>query len=250
MDRNYELEYHKLETTNYWWFECRRHTINTLLQQTDKNAKILEIGCSGGSLNIFLNRNGFKNLYGIDISEKAIELCKNKGIKNVFAIDAKKTNFNNDEFDIIIASDVLEHIYDDSAALVEWNRILRTNGKLLLFVPAFRFLWSDHDKRNKHYRRYHKSELQAILKKNGFSIERISYWNFTLFLPIFGLRIIQKFGIPIKLYLKPTDLEPDSFINKMLTHVLTLENYFISRQWNLPIGITLFYVCTKNHKEL
>ena len=60
MDPSYELKYHKFEN-NYFWFKARRDIIFKLLQTTDRNDKILDLGCSSGELIEFLNTKYFNN---------------------------------------------------------------------------------------------------------------------------------------------------------------------------------------------
>lgn len=244
MDASYELKYHKLEEKN-WWFISRRDMILQLMKKINinKNAKILEMGCSGGPLIQFLTQNGFQNIIGIDISKSAIELCKNRGIKHVEVMDGAKTRFKDNEFDLVIASDILEHIKNDSAALSEWHRILKPNGKLIVFVPAFNFLWSNHDEINHHYRRYSKTQLKKGIEKANFRLDDISYWNFSLFFPSSILRIFQHLQSDSnekrdQLY------ELNHLVNKILIDLLKVENWFL-KFFNFPLGVSVFAVCRK-----
>lgn len=239
MDKSYEIKYHKLEEKN-WWFKARRNTILHLIQKigVNKNAKILDIGCSGGLLIKFLAHKGFLNIYGIDISENAIDLCKERGIKNVKVMDGTKLLFNDNEFDLVIASDVLEHIEEDSAALLEWYRVLKPNGKLIVMVPAFDFLWSSHDKINHHYRRYPKLDLKKKVKKANFKIMRISCWNFFLFFPTVVVRLLQRFYNK-KNELKDQLYQVNPLINKILANLLKVEDWFLNFL-NFPLGVSIF----------
>ena len=245
MDKSYELKYHRLEETQ-WWFVSRRDILLKLIEQSNfgKDARILEIGCSGGPLLKILKEAGYTHAYGIDISEKAIDLCKRREIDNAMLMDGTKTRFGDNEFDIVISSDVLEHIEDEASALSEWHRILKPDGKLIVFVPAFNFLWSGHDEVNLHYRRYSKSQLTERSGKAGFEIDKNSYWNFTLFFPAALIRLSQrlfrrKTGKPKgQLY----DLNP--VVNKCLVVLLRCENWFLNF-FNFPVGVSVFVVCRK-----
>ncbi len=239
MKKSYELKYHILEDT-HWWFRGRRDIIFRLIEKADKNSKILEVGCSGGPLLKYLIDKGFNNVYGIDISKKAIVYCKKRRLNNVFAIDGTKTKFKDNYFDIIISSDLLEHIKNDYKALSEWNRILKQGGKLIIFVPAFSFLWSKHDEANYHHKRYSKLELIKLIKNANFQIEKSSYWNFILFFLSSILKIIQR----IKNKKSDHLFEVNPILNNILILILKLENQII-KKFNLPFGISVFVIVKK-----
>ncbi len=244
MDVNYELKYHKLEEKN-WWFISRRSLITQLIKKNGihKSDKILEVGCAGGPLIKILAAEGYSNITGIDLSENAIELCKKRGIENAMVMDAAKTLFKDNEFDLLIASDILEHIEDDHSALAEWKRILKPNGILIVFVPAFSFLWSNHDVINHHFRRYSKGMLKGDIEKANLTINTLSFWNFSLFLPVCLLRLIQnkqKNTVVTNDHL----YELNPFINKMLIYLLKVEN-FLLRFIRFPFGVSVFAVCKK-----
>jgi SAM-dependent methyltransferase len=190
----------------------------------------------------FLEKEGFKQSHGLDISRRAVEVCKNRGLDRVYQMDGTRTGFEDNFFDVIIASDVLEHIEDDSAAIREWGRILKKGGKMMIFVPAFNFLWSDHDEVLYHYRRYEKSRLNYLFKKNNLKTVRSSYWNFTLFAPISLFRLLRK----SKKKNKPEDQlnYPGNFINNSLLNLFKVENALL-KKINLPVGVSLFFCVTK-----
>jgi len=246
VDKQYELKYHKLEK-DYWWFRARRDMIFKLLRhmKVHHNCKILDLGCASGHLITFLEKKGFKNISGIDISKEAIKKCREKGMKDTFIRDCADTKFKNRAFDVLIASDVLEHIETDSIALSEWNRILKKNGILIVFVPAFNFLWSKHDEVNYHYRRYSRKKLLDDLKKSNFTIVRASYWNFSLFIPISFLRILQFFTSKISGGKEDQLFQLPHIINKVLLYLLKLENTLLEKSLTYPYGLSVLAVGKK-----
>ena len=245
MNKHYEFKYHRLEDT-HWFFIARRAMIFGLIKQLNikQNSKILDIGCSSGSLMQLLARKDFKNVYGIDKSINAVNLCKKRGFKNVNVMDAAKTKFNNDEFDVIITSDILEHIKNDNSALKEWNRILKHGGKLIIFVPAFDLLWSKHDEINHHYRRYSKSELMCCLKKSNFKMIRCSYWNFSLFFPMIIFKYFRYIFLRNENQKSGNLYELNPFANKALLSLLGFEN-LVLKYLNFPFGVSIFTLAVK-----
>lgn len=243
MDKSLESKCHSLEE-NYWWFIARRDMVIRLFNGLDKNSKILEVGCSGGGLIQSLNKKGFEDVHGIDISKEAIDLCKTKRISNVSVMDGAKLEFPDKMFDVVITSDVLEHIKDGDVALSEWNRVLKPGGKLILFVPAFKFLWCSIDDINYHYRRYSKPALLSALKRFNFRVDRSSYWNFSLFFPVSLVRISEHLFPKNKGPFKDELHSVSPIFNKFLIRLMMFENSLLS--WmNFPVGISIFAVSTK-----
>ncbi len=248
MQEQYENQYHQTES-RHWWFVGRRQIVYDLTTraQADRQCRILEIGCSSGRLMLQLRQHGYQNVAGIDISEKAVKLCQDSGLAAT-TMDAQRLDFPDNSFDVITASDVLEHLEDEKRALQEWRRVLKPGGVLLVFVPAFMFLWSKHDVANKHFRRYRLHELRKALAENGFAIERSSYWNFSLFLPIAAVRTVKRLFDR-----KPSSEDggtgdlfvPQSTVNAALLAMLRSENWFFSRGVNWPFGVSAMAIARR-----
>ena len=77
--------------------------------------------------------------------------------------------------------DVIEHLDDDGLALKEAAHVLVPGGVVIVTVPAFMSLWSEHDVLNEHRRRYRRAELGSRLEQAGLRIERLTYFNSRLF---------------------------------------------------------------------
>ncbi|MGC4040937.1 MAG: class I SAM-dependent methyltransferase [Flavobacterium sp.] len=243
MEKDFEKKYHDVET-DHWWFKSRRKYLLDLLKDAPKDSKVLDIGCSSGVFLKELEALGFKieNLYGIDISDIAIENCKANGIQSSFVMDAQNITID-EHFDIIIASDCLEHLEDDKKALKNWNSLLKIGGKMYVFVPAFMSLWSYHDTINMHYRRYLKGELKSKLEGEHLTIEKASYWNFFLFLPVYAFRRISSF------FNKEKKGEGDisignTFVNSALLQLIIIENKLL-KVFNFPFGVSTFCIAKR-----
>jgi SAM-dependent methyltransferase len=174
---------------------------------------------------------------GIDISAQAIERCRGQGLLDVHVMDAQAPAFPDSTFDVILASDVLEHLDDERAAVRAWFRILRPGGLLVALVPAFMLLWSPHDEANQHRKRYRLGELRDCLEECGFKVERTSYWNFLLFLPAVAVRFLQRL-LPRFGEAHP-DLElPPRPANQLLRAVLLAENRLLDIGLSWPWGLS------------
>ena len=127
-------------------------------------------------------RRGFLNVNGVDTSIDCIESVLAKGIN--CELLTKDTPFFDEQYDLILCLDVLEHLEKDSSYLEIFKNALLEKGKILITVPAHPFLWSPHDVFNHHYRRYTRKSLMSLIKDSGLHLESIRYWNSLLF-PIF-----------------------------------------------------------------
>jgi trans-aconitate methyltransferase len=181
-----------------------------------------------------------ENLFGIDVSEKAIANAKTNGLKNVFVMDAQEITLDK-KFDVIIASDCLEHLAKDEKALQNWYNLLAKTGQIMVFVPAFMSLWSQHDEVNLHYRRYTLSQLKSKMQAAGFSITKASYWNFLLLVPVYIARKLTRYSKKKK---TTGDLEGIPTANGILYNIIRLENSLL-RNVSLPIGISTFCIARK-----
>lgn len=239
MDIAYERAYHEFELTN-WWVKARRQISLRYLKKFNTKC-VLDVGCAAGTMMLTLLEQGFPKVYGIDISEKAVEECRKKKLK-VFKESAEKTHFKDNFFDALIASDVLEHTSSDSATLQEWRRILKPGGHVLLFVPAFMHLWSSSDEINHHRKRYKLSDIFKTAKENGFVVKKASYWNFSLYFP---LLIVSRFRNLFKV--RSENLKAvNPVLNGFLYALMSTENWLIAKGVKLPFGVSCFAILEKS----
>jgi SAM-dependent methyltransferase len=244
------LEYDKmyrLEESN-WWYAGRRDIVLKIADRIKQSGsfpenpmRILDAGCGTGLNLKYLQTLG--ESVGLDISEDALGFSRARGLRSLICASADKLPLMSKAFDLVLALDVIEHIEDDDSVIREFNRVLRPGGWLIVTVPAFMSLWSEHDVAVHHKRRYALHELIFILKSGGFRIEWASHWNFVLFLPVFGMRLLKRHSRSKSK--KQTDLiELPYLINRLLLGLLKLENSIIFKS-NFPFGVSLICVCKK-----
>ncbi len=155
-------------------------------------------------------------------------------------------------FDRIFLLDVLEHVEQESTLLQQLKTFLKQDGQLVITVPAFQFLFSDHDIFLRHFRRYRKPELQKVLTENGFTVERIHYFYFSLFLgrglertlaQIFPKKEKKQEGIGGWAF---AETHP---ITRVLRIILNCDFFFCKTLSHLGItlpGLSVFAICKKN----
>ena len=236
----YEKLYH-LET-HLWWFESRRSIIMYLIRniiKPQRKLKILDIGCGTGSEIDFFTE--FGEITGIDSSKEAINLCLKRGLeKKVIEANAEKLSFPDEIFDLILCLDVLEHIQYPEFAIAEISRLLKKEGFVVLTVPAFAWLWSEHDKVSGHFKRYNIKELKSILQLKNFKLIKMSYFNTFLFPAIVLLRKFKNF-----IGSKDNDFAiPIKPINWFLKCVFDSEKFFL-KYLDFPFGISIITIIQK-----
>ncbi len=235
MDKAYEKGYHYFED-HHPWFINRRRCVVSLLKNLSRSSRVLDIGCAGGEMILELHAAGFDNCIGIDTSPDAITTCNLKGLHGAYQMDGSSPDLPRESFDIIIASDVLEHISDDIRALTQWHRLLAPGGTLICFVPAFPFLWSEFDKLNHHFRRYKRNELISRCTQAGFRIARASYWNCLLLLPVLLNHLCSRS------HNRLVNVSPA--LSGIVNAVFKIENTLL-RITPFPFGLSIFVVAKK-----
>lgn len=146
-----------------WYFKARESYFCQLLEGLQ--GRVLDVGCGSGMVGRILQKH---EVWGIDTDPQAlVKAGKHMLVKQCSADDLL---FPPEYFDAVTCFDVLEHLKDEEAALHEFRRVLKPQGKLFITVPLEQKLWSEHDKACGHFRRYELPELIKKLNENGFTV--------------------------------------------------------------------------------
>lgn len=245
---NYQVE------SNYFWFLSRNaivfETFEKLCNSNNEltNQNVLDIGCGTGGFSKILQINGY-NVYGLDTEPLALDYCRKRGLKNLYNCyiheinDKIKENENGQlvEFKTAFALDVIEHIEDDNKAVNDIYDLLPKGGYLVATVPAYQWLWSQHDITHMHYRRYNLGNFTNLLKSNNFHINYSSYFNTLLFPAVVTKRYLDK--LTNKVNHDPVDKVSDS-MNKLLKSIFDKEKSLIPNI-KLPFGLSIIVVAQK-----
>lgn len=227
---------------DHWWFVGRRRLFSSVIGSLglDREADILDIGTSTGTNLRMLRDLDFRRVTGLDSSEVAVKFCSEKGLGAVELGDACNLPFEPDRFELVLATDVIEHV-DDVAALREIARVLAPGGYALISVPTFMALWGLQDDVAHHKRRYLKGEVVEKVRQAGLRVQTAYYFNFVLFVPIWiARRIIRVMGIK----LNSENQVNSPLINSILTAVFAADIRLAPRL-KMPFGVSALVVARK-----
>ena len=222
----------------HWWFQARKKIIEQIISDINlkKKINILDFGAGSGVNLDMLRKHGLVDIHEQNKYARNAIKKKQIKIKNLYSTLKIKKNF----YDLILMADVIEHVKQPKQLLKNLKKFLKEDGRILVTVPAYQFLFSKKDKVLGHYRRYDKKRLKKELK--GFKIENISYFNTFLCAPIVIMTLLNK--ILKRDYIKKVETTPNFILNKLCYFIFTAEKYFI-KYFNLPFGISI-YVLAKN----
>lgn len=241
----YEAEAH-IEKS-HWWFTGRRELfseeISKLNLSVDSN--ILDVGTSTGTNLRMLRELNYTKYVGLDFSHDAIRFCREKGLGEVVKGDIKKLPFPDEVFDLVLATDIIEHIDDDAKAVSEISRVLKTDGHALITVPAFMALWGLQDDVSHHQRRYRLHQLLALISKSGLKTKKSHYFNFLLFAPIWVARKIIRM---CNLKLKSENQLNSPLINWILKKVFAVD-IKLAKTLKPPFGVSILALAKKENTD-
>ena len=232
----------RLEEENFW-FQGRNQLIQWALGSYFPNAEsFFEVGCGTGFVLVGIRKNFAMHVSGSEIFSDGLAFAQSR-LRDVtlYQMDVRRIPFQ-DEFDVIGAFDVLEHIAEDELALAQIFNATRAGGGIILTVPQHRFLWSASDDYAMHQRRYRRSELRQKVEEAGFQIERITSF-ISLLLP---LMICSRMQGKCERDLQPwREFEISPRVNQTLYTISKLERAMIQRGVSFPAGGSLLLVGRK-----
>jgi SAM-dependent methyltransferase len=178
---------------------------------------------------------------GVDPSPDAVRFCHKRGLDSVQRAGLESLPFENGSFDLIAATDVIEHIAAEHEALSELRRVAAPNGALLLTVPAYMWMWSQEDENLHHKRRYTRPRLRQAVERAGWDPRIATYFNSLLLPPIILARRLPWRADGEKAELERTPPALDG----PLSVPMRLEALLIRAGLSLPAGVSVGIVCRK-----
>ena len=155
--------------------------------------------------------------------------------------DLQQLPFVANQFSLIVALDSFDQrAVNLQQAVNESWRLLQADGLLLLRVSAHPWLESEHDVAFNTGRRYNRQVLIDALTAGGFQIERVTYANSLLALPVIAQRLLQRWRLlPFE-----SNHEISPVVNRQVARLLRWEANLLHLT-NLPFGISLYVLARK-----
>jgi SAM-dependent methyltransferase len=224
----------------HWWYRARRRILAELIRREvhpAADARILEIGCGTGHNLAMLS--GFGHVDGLELDDEAAALSEKRLGRVIIRSPLPELDGVSNDYDLIGAFDVIEHIDDDHAALAAIATRLKPAGKFIMTVPAHPWMWTAHDVANHHKRRYSKRALRALVEGSPLRLDKIGYFNSLLF----PLAIVERAASKLRGKDDGNVSLPPRPLNNLFEAVFASERYLVGRL-PLPPGLSLFAVAS------
>lgn len=226
-----------------FWFRSRNRLLRWAMQRYFPKAQnFLEIGCGTGFVLSGL-KEAFPDLVlsGSEVFSEGLGFAATRlpGV-DLFQMDARHIPFR-EEFDVVGAFDVLEHIKDDEAVLSEMYQATRKGGGILITVPQHRFLWSPVDEFARHVRRYEMRELREKIERAGFTMTRVTSFV-SLLLPML---VVSRYSQRNKEVDPAAEYNISPVLNTTLEKVLDVERTAIRAGLSFPAGGSILLAARK-----
>ena len=207
--------------------------------------RFLEIGCGTGTFLRSLSSEDNLNLVGSEIYVRGLRSARMHSSKNIefIQLDATRMPFTN-EFDVIGAFDVIEHIEDDISVIRGIQRSLKSEGYLILTVPQYQFLWGNLDEFVHHKRRYDRKDLVEKVESAGLQVEYVSSFVFSLFPLMLISRYLER-SREVSTSNFNQQVRFNRFTNWVFGLFMRLDEIMIRLRFSLPWGGSLILVAKK-----
>lgn len=146
-----------------------------------RGLKILDVGCGVGTMSLYFAAQGAQ-VTGVDISPRAIEIAqaaaKDIGLRNVTFLNGEVEK-GRGSYDVVLCSEIVEHVPDESGFLRLIHSNLRKGGTLILTTPSSENVlyrlgyYKSFDAEVGHLRRYTPTTLRHVMEEAGFTVKTL-----------------------------------------------------------------------------
>lgn len=178
---------YEMQEKHFWYGGRHRflmHALDCYLPQSSDHPAVIDLGGGVGGWARHLDQarpGGFSELALADSSEIALQMASKVLSPKItkYQIDLMNLGWE-DRWDAAFLLDVIEHLLDDTDAVLEAAKALKPGGFLFITTPAFQKFWSYHDDLAQHKRRYLRRDFQALAEHTGLKLIDARYFMFFL----------------------------------------------------------------------
>ena len=224
--------------TSSWWYETRNQVIWHVMRRYPISGALWDIGSGLGEVSSYLTSVGAECV-AVEPNRLGAQVSSEKGVLSIQG-DLHALELPVSSIEAVGLFDVLEHLDNADKVLSEIYRVLGSEGKLFLTVPATKWLWSASDDLAGHHLRYTRKKIRQQLKNAGFEVLSIRYFFFSLVLPILILRAVP-YRLGVRSLIDDTKLvqKKSGWMSRLITKVE------VALCGKIPIGTSLVIVATK-----
>lgn len=244
------IEYEKLfeYETSYWWYRGLRAILVDTIRRLPlgPSTRLLDAGCGTGKNLEALAKDVTCHLFGLELSLQAASYWRRNGLSRGCLASVNALPFKGASFDVVMTVDVLccSEVEEVKAVNELW-RLVRKGGYLIVIVPAYQWLLSEHDRAVHSVRRYTRQRLLALLEREPARIVRTTYL-FPLFFPLIaGYRFLKKWTGSDGAGSPRSDLRRLPVFLNALFSVISLAEGRLLRTIDFPFGSSVLLVIEK-----
>jgi SAM-dependent methyltransferase len=232
--------------TQHWFYVGKREIVRHWIQQFHPlRPEHCLADCGAGTGQFAVEMSVRCRVIAVDDYPESLQLLRGRlGEAGVRQGSCSELPLAVNSVDVLTALDVIEHVAEDRAAVCEFLRVLKPGGLCVITVPALMSLWSDWDVTLRHFRRYTRPSLLALLPA-GFEVLHVNYVNVAVLPLVWAVRkfraLKQKLGV--QTVSRSEDAIPPAWINQLLRGMFV--TLACQRLVSFPAGVGLLLVLRK-----
>jgi len=226
----------------HWWYRARRDRMaKELAGRFRPGGRAIDVGTGTAESFTTLLQLGAGTIVGTDLSMVALRHARGRRPPPpVLACLADPLPFASASADVLTCTEVVEHLDDDVGAMTEFARVLKPGQPCFITTSSYAFLWSEHDVRAAHRRRYTLRRFRVAVEDAGLEIDRLCYY-YSFLVP---LAILSR-KTPLGRLVKETDEETSSMhpaLDTMFYGMAKVETWLAMKGVPVPFGLSMLCV--------
>jgi 2-polyprenyl-3-methyl-5-hydroxy-6-metoxy-1,4-benzoquinol methylase len=225
------------DISQHWYYRSKAKAMTRLLGKTQPST-ILDVGAGSGFFSRHLLDNSTaRDAWCVDISYDS----DSDAVQNAKPVHYRRS-IDSIDADLVLLMDVLEHVDDDVGLLSSYVNKVPRGARFLISVPAFQFLWSDHDVFLEHKRRYQLNQIEAVTRRAGLTVKKGAYYFGSVFPIAAALRLTPRTSAS-NMTARSQLSKHNPLVNGTLAALCSFELPFI--RFNRVAGLTAFCLAEK-----